>query len=296
MSLDRSILRALSLPTSTKITVNPHGGSGFASTSKITATASNDSTQSFFLKTSTSADAETMFRGEHASLNAIHSVVATLCPQSLGWGALESGGFFLVTEFLNLGSRSGNGKKGSGVSLAKKLAELHSTPAPNPDGKEKAMFGFPVPTCCGDTVQPNRWKDSWADFYTEERLIMILDKAEASNGKDKNLRELIERVVKKVVPRLLRDGHLGGTQGIQPVVVHGDLWSGNKGRGSIGDRTGTEDVVFDPSSCYAHSEYELGIMKMFGGFGASWLTEYYGGCPKTEPVEEHEDRVALYEL
>ena len=54
--------------------------------------------------------------------------------------------------------------------------------------------------------------------------------------------------------------------------------------------------MFDPSACYAHSECELGIMRMFGGFGARFLKEYHELCPKTEPVAEYEDRVSLYEL
>ncbi|KZV93157.1 Fructosamine kinase, partial [Exidia glandulosa HHB12029] len=75
---------------------------------------------------------------------------------------------------------------------------------------------------------------------------------------------------------------------ITPVVVHGDLWSGNASVGS--------GQVFDPSACYAHSEYELGIMKMFGGFGGQFMKEYHALVPKTEPVEEYDDRVTLYEL
>lgn len=55
-------------------------------------------------------------------------------------------------------------------------------------------------------------------------------------------------------------------------------------------------VVYDPSACYAHSEYELGIMKMFGGFGPAFFEAYHRIVPKTEPVEEYEDRVRLYEL
>lgn len=47
----------------------------------------------------------------------------------------------------------------------------------------------------------------------------------------------------------------------KPVIIHGDLWSGNV---STNKETGLP-VVFDPSSCYAHNEYELGICKMFGG-------------------------------
>jgi hypothetical protein len=96
-----------------------------------------------------------------------------------------------------------------------------------------------------------------------------------------------------VVPRLLGDGHLNG---VKPVIVHGDLWSGNASKGIIGGQGDVQDVIYDSSACYAHSEYELGIMNMFGGFGGSFLKEYHAIIPKTEPVQEYEDRVALYEL
>ena len=64
----------------------------------------------------------------------------------------------------------------------------------------------------------------------------------------------------------------------------------------IGQDSAEEEVVFDPSTCYAHSEYELGIMRMFGGFGKAFLKEYHEICPKSEPVGEYDDRVSLYEL
>lgn len=102
------------------------------------------------------------------------------------------------------------------------------------------------------------------------------------------------------MPRLLRDGHLkSATAGgdVVPVVIHGDLWSGNHGRGTIsGEGSGVEDVVFDPSSCWAHSEFDFGIMKMFGGFGGSFERDYHKIKGKDEPVEEWGDRVLLYEL
>ena len=80
-----------------------------------------------------------------------------------------------------------------------------------------------------------------------------------------------------------------------PVVVHGDLWSGNWGKGRIGEGV-EEDVVFDGSACYAHSEYEFGIMSMFGGVGEDFEREYQRLVPRSEPVEEFDDRVRLYEL
>lgn len=37
-------------------------------------------------------------------------------------------------------------------------------------------------------------------------------------------------------------------------------------------------------------------MKMFGGFGKAFLNEYHRICPKAEPVDEYDDRIALYKL
>ena len=271
-----------------------------------------------------------MFEGEHASLNAIHAAVPSLAPQAFAWGKLDNGkanpgSYFLATEFLELGGRSSSssssvtktrshakGKDGSGLSLAQKLARLHSTPAPVPQGYDGVpQFGFPVTTCCGDTPQENGFRASWAEFFAEQRLLMILQRGEANNGKDPELRKVVERAARDVVPRLLGDGHLGGEKGISPVVVHGDLWAGNHGKGRFvgrarredededqgGEESGdvVEEVVFDPSACYAHNEYEFGIMRMFGGFGGKFWSEYHDMVPKTEPVDEYEDRLSLYE-
>jgi fructosamine-3-kinase len=155
------------------------------------------------------------------------------------------------------------------------------------------MFGFPVTTCCGDTPQDNSWKSSWAEFYAENRLRGILKSAVKNNGSDKGLEDAVEAVASKVVPRLIGDDHL---KGITPVLIHGDLWSGNHSRGQFGDEGGVEEVVYDPSAVYGHSEYELGIMNMFGGFSSNSRKEYEKLVPKAEPVEEYEDRLKLYEL
>lgn len=330
-----SIIRALNLSADpSKTTFSTHGfGSGFATTGRIRASVpkyndegeqqEEEEERNFFVKTSSSnsKEAEEMFRGEYASLNAIADSVPELCPRALAWGDLHDDvkgpgtGWFLATEFLELGGMGRSGK-----SLAKNLGRLHSTPAPPPpqpgpgvvnsaeDGGQpgERQFGFPVPTFCGDVKQPNRFRRSWAQFYAEERLMNVLKESEKRNGKDKSLRNMVELTVSEVVPRLLGDGHLGydrngNGQGIVPVVVHGDLWSGNASKGRIvksGDsRKGdTSDLIYDPSACYAHSEFELGIMKMFGGFGSEFFNEYHRIVPKTEPVEEYEDRVSLYEL
>lgn len=179
------------------------------------------------------------------------------------------------------------------MSLAAKLAKLHTTPAPIPAGYDRPMFGFPVSTCCGETAQDNSWKFLWADFYANNRLRGILAAVIKNNGEDEELTEAVERVAGKVVPRLIGDH---GVKNITPVVIHGDLWSGNHSRGRIAGTGGAEDVVYDPSAVYGHSEYELGIMRMFGGFGGSFWKEYEKLVPKDEPKAEWEDRVMMYEL
>jgi protein-ribulosamine 3-kinase len=310
--IPQSIIRALSLsPDPSKSSLSGLG-SGFSTTGCITArvpseTGEEDEERKFFVKTS--PDGEEMFRGEYASLNAIADSVPGFCPRALAWGSLleeKKKGHFLVTEFLDLGG--GGGASGSRKStLAQSLGKLHTTPAPPPPDGDKPMFGFPVATFCGDSRQPNKFRESWADFYANERLMMILAESERRNGSDGHLRDLVEQTSFVVVPRLLDDGHLGydkknGTgQGIFPVVVHGDLWSGNASRGRIvrklgEEETGVSDVVYDPCACYAHNEYELGIMHMFGGFGRAFFNEYHKIVPKTEPVEEYDDRIKLYEL
>ncbi|KAI8634099.1 fructosamine kinase [Xylariaceae sp. FL1651] len=328
-NVDSAIIEALCLdPSTTRIA--SHGGSGFASTFKLSSTIDGKEV-SYFVKTGSGADAELMFKGEHESLNTIHNVVPSLCPRSYAHGPFRDtkNKYFMATDFLDLNSSAPGG---SGETLAQKLARLHTTPAPVPEGFDKPMYGFPVQTCCGSSPQDNSWKASWADFYANNRLRTILRDGIRSHGADPELSDAVEKTADKVVSRLLGDDHL---KGIQPVVVHGDLWSGNHGRGRIAGQGGVEEVVFDPSCIYGHSEwyvsnpvvpvlrpknilglpeltsitvreplikepiydlYELGIMRMFGGFGGSFWKEYESLVPKSEPREEWEDRLALYEL
>ncbi|KAF1934410.1 Ketosamine-3-kinase [Didymella exigua CBS 183.55] len=298
MKVDPAVLKLLQLDgDATFVSSAGGGGCSSASTSRIVSKLNNGSENTFFMKTGSGNAAKVMFEGEHASLNAINTIVPSLCPRSYGYGNFESdpNTSFLITDFLHLTSRSSS--RSNAPSLAQKLAKLHTTSAPTPDGYDRPMFGFPYTTCCGDTPQDNSYKESWADFYAENRLRSILRGGEKAQGPDNEFHNLVEATASQVVPQLIGDDHLNNGKRVTPVVVHGDLWSGNASTGVIGSKEGElEDLVFDSSACYAHSEFELGIMKMFGGFGRSFLEEYHELCPKTEPVEEYEDRVKLYEL
>ncbi|KAJ5653181.1 hypothetical protein N7490_000184 [Penicillium lividum] len=309
-----AILQALSLSSDPSKVSLSGLGSGFTNTGVIRAKVINENgkeeERQYFVKTSSDGkSAEEMLRGEYESLNAIASAVPGFCPRALAWGPIEESSksktFFLVTEYLDLGGRTRRSSSGemNPSTLAYRLGRLHTIAAP-PDPKTgEVLFGFHVPTFCGDTKQPNKQNRSWADFYAHERLLTILAASEQRNGRDKELRELVEKTAYTVVPHLLGDGHLGYSngegEGIVPVVVHGDLWSGNADRGRIWGNGGDDqvgDVVYDPCVCYGHNEFELGIMHMFGGFGTRFFDQYHRVVPKTAPVEEYDDRVRLYEL
>ncbi|KAH0532469.1 hypothetical protein TsFJ059_001157 [Trichoderma semiorbis] len=287
-TIDPAILAALDLDKD-NTTISSVGGSGFSSTFKLSTTKDGQPFD-YFVKTASGEGAKIMFQGEHASLNAIHDAVPNFCPKSYCHGPMQnSNKYFLATDFLNLGYSA---SKGSGISFAAKLAKLHTTPAPIPEGFDRAMFGFPVPTCCGDTEQDNSWRASWADFYAENRLRFIMRRIVENHGPDDQAADMVEKIASSVVPRLIGDDRIA----ITPVVIHGDLWSGNHSTGQIAGKGGREEVAFDPSCVYGHSEYELGIMRMFGGYGGSFWSEYEKLVPKSEPKEEWDDRVMLYEL
>lgn len=288
--VDSAVIALLTVDKS-RASIEPYGQAEFSTPSKIT-TITEGKTDTYFMKTGPDGE---MFRGEYESLAALHAVVPSLCPQPIAQGKLaDSPDHFIITAFIDieasLGSLSGS------LSLAQKLAQLHSTPAPIPRGFSKPVFGFHVPTCVGRTLQKNTWNRSWPKFFTENRLRAVSETVRDKHGTDTELQTLLDRVIKEVIPRLLGNGHLGGKEGVQPALVHGDLWSGNKARGRVGGKGGTEDVLFDAGSCYAHSEYELGIMRMFGGFSAGFFNEYHRLVPKTQPKSEYDDRLSLYQL
>jgi protein-ribulosamine 3-kinase len=235
---------------------------------------------------------------EHEALCELRETVPSICPYSAGHGKYaNSPGYFLLMEWLEVvGREEKTAEGGSGLSLPQKLAQLHKTPAKAPPGHQDPIFGWHRPTYCGSTKQSNTFRASWAKFYAENRLLTILQQIDESHGTDQELRAGVKAIAEVVVPRLLGNGHLGGRRGITPVLIHGDLWHGNKAYGLLPAWDTAEDVVFDPSACYCHSEFEIGIMRIFGGFSAGFFHEYHRMVPQTEPIHEYEDRIQLYML
>ncbi|CAG8626914.1 20375_t:CDS:2 [Cetraspora pellucida] len=219
----------------------------------------------FFVKTSKTQNSKMMFEGEAESLRAIVAAVPGFTSQPLYVGSLLSGGAFLVTTFFRL---STSHAKNVQILLGQKLSTLHMTESPN------GLFGFPVVTMCGTTEQDNTWEKDWETFYKKRRLSPIINKCLQNNPWDTELRKLGDIVIDKVVHHLLKDVE------VKPVLIHGDLWSGNWGINSVTN----EPVIFDPASFYGHNEMELSIMTMFGSPSRDFFNEYHTHHPRQEPA------------
>ncbi|KAH8056433.1 protein-ribulosamine 3-kinase [Aureococcus anophagefferens] len=98
------------------------------------------------------------------------------------------------------------------------MAQMHLSSPAVPEAAA-GQFGFPVDNTIGATPQPNGWTDDWVAFYRDKRLAhQFFDADEA----------------------------------IEPVILHGDLWSGNIG-------TAGAPSIFDPACYFGHHEAEWGM-------------------------------------
>lgn len=249
---------------------------------------STDKYGDVFIKFNDKPEAKRMFDGEFASLEAMYITHTIHVPKPIK-SISEGGRSCLVTEYLNLGGPA------NPTQLGTELAKMHIHNAnliasgeragTFVGGAEKAaepitQFGFHVPTCCGYLPQKNDWSDNWVEFFAQNRLKFQIDMLLEKSG-DRELLSLWPQLERKI------PSYFEGIKLIVPSIVHGDLWSGNYSY----DKDGP--VIFDPASFYGHNEYEMGIMKMFGGFSGAVFSAYHKVIPKEKGIEK---RVQLYEL
>ncbi|KAI0654252.1 fructosamine kinase PKL/CAK/FruK [Cubamyces menziesii] len=230
-----------------------------------------------------SLDDRDQFIGEAESLKAMELAAPGLVPKLIDCGFIDAdtkerdsdvGRPYFLSEYKDIGTLTTAGAK----TLGKRLAtELHAYKSP--DG-----FGFHVPTYCGRTRQENGWYQSWPECF-DALMAGLEEKLRVQGGYD-GLCNQVKEVRERVIPFLLEP------LVIQPVLLHGDLWSGNTGI----DRSTGEPVIYDPSSYFGHNEADLAIGRMFGGIPESFYTTYHQYLPKSEPQEQYGLRQDLYQL
>ncbi|NWU27202.1 KT3K kinase, partial [Dyaphorophyia castanea] len=140
-------------------------------------------------------------------------------------------------------------------------------------------FGFHAVTCCGCLPQVNSWRSDWVTFFARQRIQPQMDMVERSSG-DREARELWAQLQLKIL------SFFCGVE-IVPSLLHGGLWGGNVAEDDSGP------IIFDPASFYGHSEYDLAIAGMFGGFGGPFYSAYHNKIPRATGFEK---RLKLYQL
>ncbi len=224
----------------------------------------------FFLKWN-SACASDIFIREAESLRELKKAAGDylVVPEVFAEKQIDDTPGFLVLEFLEPGFHSSIDEK-----LGRGLAAVHRYSG--------SMFGFYNDNYCGATYQNNEWKTNWPGFFRENRLGFLLSLIQNNrpfrNDEFKIFEKLLERI----------DILIPGES--VPVLIHGDLWSGNC---MITDKG---PALVDPAPYYADREMEFAIITMFGGFSQRFFASYNEADPLPADWKRRNNLYQLYHV
>lgn len=267
----------------TKLRATGRGGSGCINEGEAYETDSGE----VFIKRNPKPAARTMFDGEFAALTAILNTETVKVPKPIAVVDNPSGGAALVMESVRMRPLNRHSKL-----LGEQLASLHlhnarkrgdggggSVHGSQNESDYEDRFGFGTTTCCGYLPLDNSWHNDWVEFYCRQRIDPQVRMAQEKYH-DREAAELWSVLVNKV------PSFFEGLE-ITPALLHGDLWGGNVAEYEDGP------IIFDPASYYGHSEFELSIAKLFGGFDGNFYSAYFNIIPKSPGFEK---RLDLYHL
>lgn len=179
----------------------------------------------------------------------------------------DGGPAFLALEWIE----EGRGGPATEAAFGGELAALHAAGAP--------CFGRVDRRTTGSLALPNEPHERWADFYATCRLLPLARLARERAALEPGVVARLERLAATL--DRFDDGH-------PPARLHGDLWAGNR----LVDTAGRSWLV-DPAAHGGHAEFDLAMMRLFGGYGPAVFDRYRELAPLTDG---HEDRVALHQV
>ncbi len=150
------------------------------------------------------------------------------------------------------------------------LAALHRAGSP--------VFGREDRRTTGSRGLPNEPCRTWAEFYGTQRLVPLARLAHDV------LPPVTVAALEALALRL--DDFAAADE--QPARLHGDLWAGNRLIDAAGD-----SWLIDPAAHGGHREFDLAMMRLFGGFGAECFAAYDEVYPLADGWSE---RVALHQI
>ena len=222
--------------------------------------------QKYLLKVHKGARAEKMFRAEKEGLKSIAKTNTIRTPEVYSLDKHE-GDSLLLMEFITTKNPAQKDYENLGTQLA--LLHQHTT----------SEFGFKEANFIGSLPQSNEKHKDWTLFYIQERLLPQLNLAKTKSLLSDKEVPSFDRLY-KLCSHLFPD--------VKPSLLHGDLWAGNYLIASDGS-----PYLIDPAVYYGHSEVDLAMSRLFGGFSEDFYSGYHSIIPE---LSGHQERNKLYQL
>jgi fructosamine-3-kinase len=212
------------------------------------------------------------FSTEAAGLAWLREAGALPVPEVLGVSDGDGGAPpVLVLEWIDEDRRA----QADDVAFGRALAALHAAGA--------STFGRTDRRSTGSRGLPNEPCATWAEFYATQRLVPLARLLRAAG----HLGDAAPALAAGLEDVASRIDELAGAP--EPAArLHGDLWGGNR----IVDNGG-QSWLIDPACFGGHREFDLAMMRLFGGFGAEAFAAYGEVAPLATGWER---RVALHHL
>ena len=223
----------------------------------------------FFCKINNTHAYPGMFQAEKTGLETIAATNTVRVPGCLQ--IIEAGNVqCLLLEWIERQPPTEKFWTAFGESLAKLHSVTHSFP------------GFDSDNYMGSLRQHNQSKNSWSEFFVEQRLMVQVRLAESMKLLDASNLNSFERLYKKIDQLMPEEPN---------VLLHGDLWSGN----FISDRSG-QAVIFDPAIYYGLRHVDLAMTTLFGGFDDDFYRAYQYHWPLPTSCDKLWQVLNLYPL
>ena len=149
---------------------------------------------------------------------------------------------------------------------------------------QKPFFGWNQDGTIGQSPQKNTPKESWVEFFIEERLNVQMKMLQEKSFFDGRLLQKYSDAQKPIHQALESVSE-------KPCLLHGDLWNGN----ALCDKNQTPTLI-DPAVYYGHRETDLAMMKLFGGFHERTFSTYNENYPLEPGWELREKIYNLYHV
>ena len=175
---------------------------------------------------------------------------------------------FLVLSWITSDRRS----KPDEDRFGRRLADLHRV------GFD--CFGRPDERTTGSLAVPNRPVTRWSEFYAVQRLLPLASMAAERDALPPRSIRHLEMLAGRLDDLAVPDE--------PPARLHGDLWAGNR----LVDEAGRSWLI-DPAVHGGHREFDLAMMRLFGGFGERCFSAYHDAFALEPGWQE---RIALHQL